>query len=138
MCLVTMATRLFILLKPGSLILRPRSHSNANVPFYVHSSFCSRYVKLGSVIYSVQVRLFTPERNDCVSDLISVETRTQWFVPISSIHPFQQRLHPCIHLWQKSFFSSSTPHYLFIWERDGTIAYCSTVRINFVLFHFLE
>ena len=86
-------------------------------------------------------RLFTRERNDCVSVFVPVHTGTQSFRStvflFSPCQFFQQQLHPCMRLGQKSyrsvFWTSLAPHCLFTRERNGTIAYRSTFRITYFI-----
>ena len=83
-------------------------------------------------------RLFTRERNDCVSVFVSVHTGTQSFRStvflFSPCQFFQQQLHPRMRLGQKSyrsvFWTSLAPHCLFTREQNGMIAYRSTFRIT--------
>ena len=94
---------------------RPRSHGNAIVPFHLRSSFwnAKRNCSHGNAIVPFHSFFFSP------------------------CHFFQQKLHSCMRLRQKSYFSifgtSLAPHCLFTREWNGTIAYCSTFRITYFI-----
>ena len=89
-------------------------------------------------------RLFTRERNDCVSVFVSVCTETQSFrsevCSLAPYHCFKQQQHPRMRLGQKCyrsiFWISITPHCLFTRERNRTIAYRSTFRITYFIVSF--
>ena len=107
--------------------LRPRSHGNAVVPFYLRSSVWNAKMDCSHGNRTITYRLlclFTRERNHSVPQFC-----------FSPCHFFQQELHPRMLLGQKSyrsvFWTSLAPHCLFVRERNGTIAYRSTFRITF-------
>ena len=127
---------LWVALATVNPIFRPCSRGNTIVPFHLLSfQFLER-----------KTRMFTQERNDCISVFVSIHTGTQSFCSTVlslalAIFPARTTSTHALRAKPLSFryLTSFTPHCLFKWEWNGTIAYLSTFHVSLILsFHFLE